>query len=166
MAELFVISDTHFGQENILNFQHEGEPLRPFNSLAEMHIKMVDRWNAIVRPEDKVYHLGDVAFTRTGLNLLKMLNGRKRLVRGNHDTFRLNAYREHFHEVYGVRQIDGYWMTHVPMHPASVIETRCKGNIHGHLHANVIDGPEWLNVSVERIDYTPLPFDIAKEMLS
>lgn len=156
MPEIFVTSDTHFGHKNILNFEHEGEPLRPFSSLTEMHVEMIDRWNAVVSPRDKVYHLGDVAFSREGLHLMKMLNGRKRLVRGNHDLFKLNDYREHFQEVYGVRQIDGVWLSHCPMHLQGVEQERVKMNVHGHLHANKIDHPKYFNASVECIDYTPV----------
>lgn len=175
MSELFLISDTHFGHKNVLTFEHEGRPLRPFETLTEMHIQMVERWNSVVQPNDKVYHLGDVAFTKEGLDILHMLNGKKRLVRGNHDGFKLNAYTRHFQEVHGVRQIDGYWLTHVPMHPCSMY--RAKGNIHGHLHADVVkhepkrldllaepDG-RYFNVSVERIDYTPISFDVVKEAI-
>ena len=163
MAELFLISDTHFGHENILKFQHDGKPLRPFSSLTEMHVEMIDRWNKVVGPRDKVYHLGDVAFNLEGLNLLGMLNGKKALVRGNHDLLKLSQYRNHFYEVYGVRQLDGWWLTHVPMHPDGVESPRVKGNIHGHIHAQKIDHPKYINVCVEHIDYTPVSFDLIKE---
>lgn len=166
MPELFLISDTHFGHKNILSFtNHDGTPLRPFESLTEMHIKMIENWNSVVSPKDKVYHLGDVAFSVDGLNLMQMLNGKKRLVRGNHDLFKISRYARHFEEVYGVRQIDGYWLTHVPMHPHCVDEQRVKGNIHGHLHSNTIPSQKWLNVSVEQIDYTPISFDVAIDLL-
>lgn len=164
MSELFVISDTHFGHQNILGFEHEGQPLRPFSSLTEMHVEMIDRWNAVITPKDKVYHLGDVAFSKEGLRLLGLLNGKKRLVRGNHDLMKLSAYREHFQEIYGVRQIDGIWLTHVPMHEASVNEKRVKLNAHGHLHARCIDHPKYFNACVEQINYTPVPFDELKAL--
>ena len=62
--DTFIISDTHFGHRNILEF----EPCR----LTQMRIDgyeadehdqwMVDNWNATVKPEDTVLHLGDFAF--------------------------------------------------------------------------------------------------------
>jgi len=159
MAEVFVISDTHFGHKNILKFEHEGKPLRPFSSLTEMHVEMIDRWNRTVSPSDKVYHLGDVAFSAEGLRLLDMLNGKKRLVRGNHDLMNTGVYLKYFKEIYGVRQINGIWLTHVPMHEGSVSEPRVKINIHGHLHANRIDHPKYFNASVECINYTPISID-------
>ena len=164
MAEVFVIGDTHFGHANVLKFEHEGQPLRPFSSLTEMHVEMIDRWNSVVMPQDKVYHLGDVAFTKDGLKVLGLLNGKKRLIRGNHDLFPTRAYLEFFKEVYGVRQIDGYWLTHVPMALDCVEHPRVKLNIHGHLHARTINHPKYFNASVERIDYTPISFDALKQI--
>jgi calcineurin-like phosphoesterase family protein len=38
-----------------------------------------------VHSKDTVYHLGDVAIPRSGLHVLEQLNGRKILIRGNHD---------------------------------------------------------------------------------
>jgi calcineurin-like phosphoesterase family protein len=159
MSEVFVISDTHFGHEKVLTFEHEGEPLRPFKSVTEMHVEMIDRWNRVVTPRDKVYHLGDVAWSKEGLHLMAMLNGKKRLVRGNHDLFKARLYLDYFQEIYGVRQINGIWMTHTPMHLDGVEQDRVKLNVHGHLHANKIDHPKYKNVSVECVDYTPVPFD-------
>lgn len=160
MAEVFFISDTHFGHNNILNFKdRNGNPLRPFNTIHEMHVAMTENWNRVVKPQDKVYHLGDVAFTQNGLKILGLLNGHKRLVRGNHDGFKLKSYLQFFEEVYGVRQIDGYWLSHVPLYQGCVEGERFKANIHGHLHGNVIDHPKYVSVCVEKINYTPIPFD-------
>lgn len=164
MSELFVISDTHFGHENVLKFEHEGKPLRPFSSLEEMHLTMLERWNAQVMPNDKVYHLGDVAWNKESLKILGLMNGKKRLVRGNHDRFKLNVYREYFDEIYGVRQIDGIWLTHVPMHESCIVEPRTKLNVHGHLHARRIDHPKYFNASVECIAYAPYPFEELRKL--
>ncbi|MCH7550890.1 MAG: 2OG-Fe(II) oxygenase [Proteobacteria bacterium] len=43
--------------------------------------------------------LGDVAFSKAGLQLLALLNGKKRLIRGNHDHYKLSAYQEFFQEI-------------------------------------------------------------------
>src|SRR5688572_21270703 len=85
MAEIWVISDTHFNHENIIKYCG-----RPFKDAKSMNECMVERWNETVKPQDKVYHLGDVymggGFDREHtLNLLCNLNGKKRLILGNHD---------------------------------------------------------------------------------
>lgn len=123
---------------------------------------MVENWNRVVKPEDKVYHLGDFCFTDGGMKLAGLLNGHKRLVKGNHDLRKLKDYAQYFEDIFGARQIDGYWLTHIPMHPDGVNQPRVKANIHGHLHANLINHPKYVNVSVEQINYTPINFDEIK----
>src|SRR5690606_22526737 len=135
-------------------FEHMGEPLRPFKTTWEMEACIFERWCEVVKPQDKVYHLGDVAFTKDSLERMKSLPGHKRLVMGNHDKFKTKTYLQVFEEIYGVRQIDRFWFTHVPMHVGSV--ERARLNVHGHLHANVVrqapfnsPDPRYYNVSVE-----------------
>lgn len=137
----FVISDTHFGHTNSWEkFKlPDGSPLRPFTSNEEMDETMIERWNAKVKPNDVVYHLGDVVINRKHLHLVKRLNGKKRLVRGNHDIFKDKDYYEvGFESLYGVRVFtDKFILSHIPLHPDSITE-RFKVNVHGHLHANEV----------------------------
>jgi len=164
MAEVWFISDTHLGHKNILKFKnYDGTMLRDFSSIYEMEEVIFDNWSKTVSPQDKVYHLGDVAFTKYSLARMKELPGHKRLVRGNHDTFKTSDYLNIFEEIHGVRQIDGYWFTHIPMHP-ECLGDRAKLNVHGHLHKNFINDCRYLNVSVEQINYTPINFDEIKSI--
>lgn len=50
-----------------------------------MNAALVERWNGLVRPRDRVWVLGDVALTPKALGPVAQLNGRKVLVAGNHD---------------------------------------------------------------------------------
>ena len=176
MANLFFISDTHFGHENILTFKgSEGELIRPFSSAEEMDELMVQRWNETVREGDHVYHLGDVTMDRKFLPILARLNGRLRLVRGNHDIFRTKFYLQYFDEVYGVRVLDNYIFSHIPLHPQSM--GRFAGNVHGHLHNNPSPEPvmrldkvsqkvtwaPYISVCVEQTLYRPLSFEEVRQ---
>lgn len=77
----FYISDLHLGHANVLRFDN-----RPFRTLDAMHTAMVERWNAVVSPEDEVYILGDFAWKAAiGDAILQQLCGRKYLILGNHD---------------------------------------------------------------------------------
>lgn len=165
MANLWFISDTHFSHKNSWEkFKLEdGSPLRPFSSNEEMDETMVQRWNEVVRPNDHVYHLGDVVISKKAVQIVKRLNGHKRLVRGNHDIFSDDLYREvGFEKIYGVRVfVNKFILSHVPLHPDSVSE-RFRVNVHGHTHANRVllpDGsidPRYFSVCVEQIDYRPI----------
>lgn len=80
MATWFT-SDQHWDHRNIIEYCS-----RPFASLSHMVDGMVERHNSLVAPGDDVWHLGDFALDpRTALRVLPRLNGRHRLVSGNHD---------------------------------------------------------------------------------
>ena len=94
--DIWVISDTHFDHANILTFTDKvGKQTRNFDDVNHMNEHMIDRWNSVVKPGDKVYHLGDVLFgTRKEEWMNKnfpRLNGQKRLVVGNHDNIKFHA---------------------------------------------------------------------------
>lgn len=83
MSRVWFTSDTHFGHANIIRHCQ-----RPFSSAPEMDEALITNWNAVVQPEDIVWHLGDFAFrsARAPQDYLSRLNGTKHLVWGNHDT--------------------------------------------------------------------------------
>jgi len=181
----FVISDTHFGHTNSwAKFKLEDgcTPLRPFSSTEEMDETMIERWNDRVKPGDTVYHLGDVVINRKYLHLVSRLNGRKILIRGNHDIFRHEDYRDvGFEQIHGVRVfVDKFILSHIPLHP-DCVSGRFRVNVHGHLHANTIKDPtrtefdysirDWVPskdprymcVCVEQTGFAPLHFDEVDE---
>jgi calcineurin-like phosphoesterase family protein len=95
---------------------------------------MVKAWNERVKPTDKVYHLGDVVINRKALGIMRRLNGDKVLIRGNHDIFRDDDYRQHFRELRAYHVMNGMILSHIPLHSDSL--GRFGVNIHGHLHSN------------------------------
>jgi calcineurin-like phosphoesterase family protein len=160
MPSVFLISDTHFGHEKTCTeFKRaDGSPMRPFSCAEEMDEFMVQRWNEVVRPSDKVYHLGDVVIQRKHLATVGRLNGDKVLLRGNHDIFKLPDYTKYFRDVRAYHVMNKMLLSHVPVHP-SQLEYRFTHNIHGHLHEKALDDPRYVNVSVEHINYTPILFE-------
>jgi calcineurin-like phosphoesterase family protein len=164
MSKTFLISDTHFGHGNILTFYNsDGSKVRDFNDLDEMNEIMIQNWNNVVSDEDKVYHLGDVVFTKKWLDLiLPRLNGTKILIKGNHDNLKLSQYQQYFKDVRAYWVLDKFILSHIPIHPESL--SRWKANIHGHLHTNALNDPRYFNVSVEQINYTPINFEEIKAL--
>lgn len=168
MKDIFFISDTHFGHANALIFKRkDGTPLRSFSCVEEMDEHMVEKWNSVVKPHDRVYHCGDVVINKKSLNILHRLNGKKVLIMGNHDIFGHAAYLEHFEDIraYKVMPKEGIIASHIPVHTDSLY--RFPTNIHGHLHAEKVPDltnlhkadSRYVNVSVESINYTPLHLD-------
>lgn len=81
----FFTSDLHFFHKNILKFEKD---TRNFKDIEEMNEKLIEYWNSIVRPNDKVYNLGDLSFSSKFDNLISIanrLNGEHHLILGNHD---------------------------------------------------------------------------------
>lgn len=157
MKNIFYISDSHFGHEKTCTVfkRPDGSPLRPFSCAEEMDAEMVKRWNSVVKPTDKIYHLGDVVINRRFLSVLNQLNGDKRLILGNHDIFDHHDYLKYFNRLHGSMKIDKLWLTHIPVHIDSVPRWAL-ANVHGHIHAQEIPHGKYFNVSVEQIDYTPI----------
>lgn len=156
---IFIISDTHFGHDAICSFTNDcGEKLRPFANAAEMDEYMITAWNSIVKPNDKVYHLGDVALTKKSLiKVMPQLNGTKVLVKGNHDREKLSVYARFFKDVRACHMIDNHLLTHIPIHPDS--KARWKSNIHGHTHNSPLADPWYRCVCVEFIGYKPIALE-------
>jgi len=78
----YFTSDTHFRHKNIIKYCN-----RPFHGTDEMDEKMIREWNRKVDYNDHIYHLGDFGFgpVEKMTDILCRLNGKKFLIRGNHD---------------------------------------------------------------------------------
>lgn len=149
---IFVVSDTHFNHKNIIRYSD-----RPFDSVEEMNEALVDNWNSVVTPQDKAYHLGDVIFGKD-YSILKRLNGKKRLIVGNHDDIKSLAKAEVFQKIYMWRIFREFeiTLTHVPLHLESL---RTEINVHGHTHEKGSPSGPYKSACVELTNYTPKPIE-------
>lgn len=167
-------SDHHLGHWNIIKYSN-----RPFTSLAEMHDTLVERHNAVVKPNDHVSFLGDVTIKRGGrldkewfIKEMRRYNGHKRLYLGNHDHFPIKVYLEAgFEKVYATwRDEERFLFSHIPVHPKSL--GSAIANVHGHTHTQPNYPPvviperglikPYINICVEQTDYRPVSIDEIK----
>ena len=161
MPEIFLISDTHFGHSKVLEYE---ESRRMLGRNVEEHDEaLVQRWNAVVRKNDTVWHLGDVLFGAHSFPTLGRLNGNKKLVMGNHDTYNVARYLEYLKDIKGVAQLDKCILSHIPLDIGQ--KYRYQANIHGHMHSRRMPDPWYRNVSCEQIDFQPIPFYIIRNEL-
>lgn len=162
MVDIWIISDTHFGHENIIRYCD-----RPFKDAYEMDGVMIDRWNTTVKPQDHVYHLGDVTMSQPGLHrVMPRLNGHKRLILGNHDNSApMRDYVKYFEKILVWRLFKPIIFTHVPLHRESF--GKADVNVHGHIHQHDSPKGPYINACVEKWDYRPVHIDeffrLAKE---
>jgi calcineurin-like phosphoesterase family protein len=146
----------------------DGTRVRPWASAAEGDAIMAAKWNNTVSKGDKVYVMGDVAFTPKDLKILGYLNGTKILIKGNHDTLQLSQYAKYFKDVRAYHKLDNEILSHIPIHPVSLWRAKRNAswlNIHAHLHAEEVMLAEgvtdlrYFSCCVERIGYTPISID-------
>ena len=181
MNEIWFTSDTHFGHKNILIYEKEA---RPFASTEEMNERIIENWNSVVGRKDTVYHLGDFAFGRHNIAIAARLNGDKRLVLGNHDTYPSAEYLLYFKKLYGMTYFERCVLSHMPVHPNS-LGARWLLNVHGHLHSRritwndtsiikneeevIIVPPQYdenyFNVAVEQNNLTPFNIEVIRKRL-
>ncbi len=149
-------SDTHFGHGGALGLFR-----RSFPSVAAMDEALVERWNAVVGPDDDIWHLGDFAIGRKPdamAALLARLAGRKHLVAGNNDGPATRALAGWAEVVpYAELTLDGMQLVlcHFPFRSWAGMS---KGavNLHGHCHGKLKPLPRQVDVGVDCWDFRPV----------
>ena len=167
--ELFFIADTYFSHTNMLKFEDEaGNRVRPhFSSVEEMNEALILNWNSVVAPEDRIYHLGDVCFggIETVRSVLPRLNGKKRLILGNHDRVKGHELWKYFQDIGLWKNFDehDFVATHIPILPTQF--RRVKYNVHWHGTPYARYFPVYHNISCEMTNYTPIHLDVLKRTI-
>jgi len=149
-GQTWVYSDPHFYHHNICKFtKKDGSKLRPWDDAEQMTEDMIKWYNEMVDDRDRVYILGDVAFSNKNMQRsVSRLKGRKVLIPGNHEPPKMRQYFDLFDDVRGYVVKKGFIMSHIPIHPGSL--SRWQLNIHGHLHANNVK--KFVNVKGDYIE--------------
>jgi calcineurin-like phosphoesterase family protein len=168
MKNVFLIADLHFGDSDMCSLlKEDGHPMRPFKSVEEHDATLIENWNKVVtHPSDKVYVLGDVAQKKKDIENFGKLNGKKILIKGNHDIYEMKEYAKYFKDIRATHRLDnGILMSHIPVHPSTFGKAH-KVNVHGHIHdkkVHMLDGykfsvldKRYFCVSCEHINYTPI----------
>ena len=165
----FYTSDLHLDHTNILKYEN-----RPFKDVNEMNEALIANWNKKVTRNDEVYILGDFAFTdgKRASELVRRLNGRKYLIRGNHDRHFLqdknfDPYQFTWVRDYATVKDNGKSLI-LFHYPIAVWDRQHYGAIHlyGHIHSNapdhhplVLELENAFNVGVDVWNYEPVTLD-------
>jgi len=158
----FVTSDPHFGHWGVCKFlkYDNGPKLRPWDDPAVMDEALIENWNAVVGPKDKVYVLGDIFINRKHKNTIAKCNGDKVLIKGNHDIFKLEDYLPNFRDIRAYHVLNNCILSHIPVHTSQL--QRFHGNVHGHTHWNLVLDDDnkidrrYYNVCTERTNFVPV----------
>lgn len=173
-------SDPHFGHKNIIRYAN-----RPFEDVPHMNEGLIARYNEVISPEDTVLWLGDCAFMKGGKfrGIMSRLNGRKVLIRGNHDrgpakmleagfdlvmeecflviagrTCRLKHYPYIEAEPPDCRKDDRYADRRPPRVPGEIL-------IHGHTHSCHRVFQNMVHVGVDAWDWRPALYEEVEDII-
>jgi calcineurin-like phosphoesterase family protein len=135
MSKIFYISDTHFSHEAIIKFDS-----RPFETAEEMNEVLVNNWNSVVGEDDITFVIGDFMwrFRDEDFHFIKRLNGRKRLLKGNHDLTHGKNFKRLFEHISDYEKIkDGDKTVVLSHYPMLAYDGSFMGrnyHLYGHVH--------------------------------
>lgn len=178
MSNIFVCSDWHFMHDRQFIWG-----VRGFDNIHEMNETIIKRHNAVVKSDDEVYVLGDLALGGSGeealestQRLIEQMNGRIHIILGNHDSpKRIEMYKKCINVVevtYATMlKYRGYhfFLTHYPCMTANLEKEtlkQCIISISGHTHSiNPFynDIPFMYNCAMDAHNCTPVLLDDAIE---
>jgi calcineurin-like phosphoesterase family protein len=123
-----------------------------------MNEHIIACWNEVVSENDFVVHGGDFAFGKKtdAVEILKRLNGKIHIVRGNHDRNLKPLIEMGFYGASNYWYRDGIYVIHDPEKRNPIIFDECKIMLYGHVHSATISLPKSKNISVEVLNYFPI----------
>lgn len=160
--QVFFTADPHLGHANITKWRYgESFPEWWNDNLV------LTQWAALPK-KSLIFVLGDVAWNDDSLLKLDSMPGRKILISGNHDNLTSQgAQRQVFEKVFGFLRYKQMWLSHAPVHPSVVEESRCFVNIHGHTHKDEPKDERYFSVDFKvLIDKGHKPFITLEELQS
>ena len=130
---IYYIADMHFGHKNVIQFDK-----RPFADVELMDEVLIHNWNERVSEEDTVYVLGDAFWKNeeNSIRIMHRLNGRKHLIRGNHDRVK-GKLRFHWASIEPYAEInDGNTLVIMCHYPIPFYKSQHYGSVmlYGHVH--------------------------------
>ena len=161
--KIFFSSDYHFNHAKIIEFDK-----RPFKDVSEMHEAIIKNHNEVVPVDGLLYILGDVAMGKdvnSVVKILQRMNGKKVLVKGNHDVIMLKeqSFRDCFEMIvdYYRPTLHGFKIA-MFHYPIAEWDQAYRGSwhLHGHIHLGVapIEPSKFLNVGIMNNKYYPFSF--------
>jgi calcineurin-like phosphoesterase family protein len=166
---IFFTSDTHFGHAKLLGIGAG----RPFSSIEAHDEAIIDRWNSVVNPGDRVYFLGDFSFAHSSKTneIISRLKGQLHFVRGNHDKeTRIKQFIPRFASFSDYKEIklgeDKVVLFHFPIISWNGV-ARGSYHLHGHCHSNLPEDSNMrrMDVGVDGHDFTPWAWEEIHERL-
>lgn len=156
MSTVYFIGDTHFGHNKI------SEKFRPQFSSDEEHNQVIhENILSVAGKNNQLWLLGDIFFKQSEFWRLGEYAKAFQTVNitlGNHchsQTF-IEARKYKNVKIHGIVKKYGHWISHAPIHECELYRAN---SIHGHCHDKVVDNPNYVCVSCEQVNYTPISLE-------
>lgn len=162
----YFTADTHFGHRAILSMCN-----RPFSDIDEHDRALIEAWNAVVGPDDTVWHLGDFAYRASPQQtrrIFDQLNGEKHLVVGNHD-FKNETKRLGWSSISELTEVTVDNQVFVLCHYGlRTWRNMRRGAIHlfGHSHGRLPGTSQCIDVGVDPMGFVPVNVDVIRARLA
>lgn len=158
----YFTADTHFEHEAIR--VHCG---RPHMTIDQMNDALVENWNSVVPKKGAlVYILGDFAW-KNHARWLHKLNGKKVLIKGNHDDMNQKTY-DLFREVTPLKDIK-IEKVKVTLCHYGMMSWNCSPwgawHLYGHSHGRLPHKGLAMDVGVDCNNYTPVSWETIKKIM-
>ena len=159
----YYIGDPHFKHKNVIKHDFNNG-CRYFESIEEHDKLIIENWNRVVGPNDNVYILGDLSWgnAKETEELLKKLNGKKILIKGNHDSYTKDpACRKQFEAIYDYKTIqDGNRMVVLFHYPILFYQNQHRNSVLLYAHVHNTREEKLFQETCERIaSETDIPFN-------
>ena len=176
MSNIWFTSDLHMMHNKGFLYEPRG-----FTNEKDMCEAIVENWNKVVKPEDTVYNLGDIALSDidAAIPYLQALNGTHWWIRGNHDSpNKVNKLCKACKNLYTISNPEASWatmicvgkiymyMSHYPTLTANFDERHFSRHVialHGHVHSKtnwiIPTNPFLYHVGMDSHNCTPVNLD-------
>lgn len=157
--QVLLTSDLHILHKNIHKYR------TIFSTAQEHHEFMIDKILSLNKRTiliilgDFLFDYPDLEYYHKVVDILSKASCRIKVVVGNHDSKRL--YNSPFEIQLPLYTYKEFWLSHAPIHPQELRGR--KGNIHGHLHLEVLDDLRYFNVNIDVNNYEFVTLEEIKE---
>ena len=186
--DVWFTSDLHIGHKNIVKPSFGSR--RPYETIEDFHEALIENWNKKVKPEDTIYVLGDITFCgyEKTKSVFDRLNGKKILIRGNHDQSYSKLYRIGFDFIVESMQLKMAGkvvnLSHFPYRISKFNEIKCKflkrklpryhmsrlvddGKwlLHGHTHSKEQIKNKMIHVGLDAWNFSPVNIETIEKII-
>lgn len=153
---VFFTADTHFGHGRIIQYCN-----RPFKNFEDQDEQMIQRFNSVINKGDRLYHLGDVAWSSYRLEAFtkRLKTTEIYLIKGNHD-----GHPNRVYEAAGFKWVkdlvslsigqDHFICCHYPL-LTWLGRSRGAYMLYGHVHGRMSNEGRSMDVGVDTNNFYP-----------